>query len=170
MNTMTSPPKQRPTLTTLVAGVIGGLVVLVIGAILIATDVIDTGDSTTKVIRQAPISQTATNPAASQQGKTVQQIYSQEGRGVVYVQAQGVTSDSSTFGESQSGTATGSGFVVDKNGNILTNAHVVEGASKVTVSFEEGGDGRRRRWWRGAICGTLSRGWNKVDVFSARHG
>ena len=140
MNPMTSPPKQRPALSNLIAGVLGGLVVLVIGAILIETDVIDTGDSTTKVIRQAPISQPATNPAAAQDGKTVQQIYSQEGRGVVYVQAQGVTSDSSTFGESQSGTATGSGFVVDKNGTILTNAHVVEGASKVTVSFEEGGE------------------------------
>ncbi len=111
-----------------------------IGAILIETDVIDTGDSTTRVIQQAPISQTATNPAASQGGKTVQQIYSQEGRGVVYIQAQGVTEDSSVFGESQSGTATGSGFVVDKDGTILTNAHVVEGASKVTVSFEEGGE------------------------------
>jgi S1-C subfamily serine protease len=137
---MTSPPKQRPALSNLIAGVLGGMVVLVIGAILIETDVIDTGDSTTNVIRQAPISQTATDPAASQDGKTVQQIYSQEGRGVVYVQAQGVSSDSSVFGESQSGTATGSGFVVDKNGTILTNAHVVEGASKVTVSFEEGGE------------------------------
>jgi S1-C subfamily serine protease len=139
MNAMTSPPKQRPGLSNLIAGVLGGLVVLVVGAVLIATNVIDTGDTTTRVIRQAPISQGATNPASTQDGKTVQQIYSQEGRGVVYVQAQGVT-DSSAFGESQSGTATGSGFVVDKNGTILTNAHVVEGASKVTVSFEEGGE------------------------------
>jgi S1-C subfamily serine protease len=137
---MTSPPKQRPGLSNLIAGVLGGLVVLVVGAVLIATNVIDTGDTTTRVVRQAPISQAATNPASTQGGKTVQQIYSQEGRGVVYVQAQGVTSDSSLFGESQSGTATGSGFVVDKNGTILTNAHVVEGASKVTVSFEEGGE------------------------------
>jgi S1-C subfamily serine protease len=140
MNTMTSPPKQRPAVSNLIAGVLGGLVVLVLGAILIATDVIDTGNTTTNVIRQAPISQAATNPASSQGGKTVQQIYSQEGRGVVYVQAQGVTSDSAPLGGSQSGTATGSGFVVDKDGTILTNAHVVEGASKVTVSFAEGGD------------------------------
>ena len=47
----------------------------------------------------------------------------------------------SPFGAVRSqGTATGSGFVVDKDGTIVTNAHVVEGASKVTVSFEEGGD------------------------------
>jgi S1-C subfamily serine protease len=120
--------------------VLGGLVVLVIGAILIETDVIDTGDSTTRVVRQAPISQTATDPAAAQSGKTVQDIYRQEGRGVVFIQSQGVSGGEDAFGQQQQGTATGSGFVVDKDGTIITNAHVVDGASKVTVSFEEGGE------------------------------
>ena len=42
-------------------------------------------------------------------------------------------------GESQrQGTATGSGIVIDSNGTILTNYHVVENAVKVTVSFEKG--------------------------------
>jgi S1-C subfamily serine protease len=140
MNATTSPPKQRPVASNLIAGVLGGLVVLVIGAILIETDVIDTGDSTTRVVRQAPISQTATDPAATQSGKTVQDIYRQEGRGVVFIQSEGVTGGENAFGEQQQGTATGSGFVVDKDGTIITNAHVVDGASKVTVSFEEGGD------------------------------
>jgi S1-C subfamily serine protease len=139
MNAMSSPPKQRPAVSNLIAGVLGGLVVLVIGAILIETDVIDTGD-TTRVVEQAPISQPANNPASSRHGKTVQQIYSQEGRGVVYIQAQGVSGGQTIFGQQQQGTATGSGFVVDKDGTIITNAHVVDGASKVTVSFEEGGE------------------------------
>jgi S1-C subfamily serine protease len=132
--------KQRLGVSNLIAGVLGGLVVLVIGAILIETDVIDTGDSTTRVVRQAPISQTATDPAAAQSGKTVQDIYRQEGRGVVFIQSQGVSGGEDAFGQQQQGTATGSGFVVDKDGTIITNAHVVDGASKVTVSFEEGGD------------------------------
>jgi S1-C subfamily serine protease len=102
--------------------------------------VIDTGDSTTRVVRQAPISQTATDPAAAQSGKTVQDIYRQEGRGVVFIQSQGVSGGEDAFGQQQQGTATGSGFVVDKDGTIITNAHVVDGASKVTVSFEEGGE------------------------------
>jgi S1-C subfamily serine protease len=135
---MTSPPKQRPGVSNLIAAVLGGLVVLVIGAILIQTDVIDTGD-TTKVVKQAPISQAATDPAATQSGRTVQDIYKTEGKGVVFIQSQGV-SDENSFGQQQQGTATGSGFVVDQDGTIITNAHVVDGASKVTVSFEEGGE------------------------------
>ncbi len=132
--------KQRLGASNLIAGVLGGLVVLVIGAILIETDVIDTGDSTTRVVRQAPISQAATDPAAAQSGKTVQDIYREEGRGVVFIQSEGVSGGESPLGQEQQGTATGSGFVVDKDGTIITNAHVVDGASKVTVSFEEGGE------------------------------
>jgi S1-C subfamily serine protease len=139
MNTATSPPKQRSVGSTLIAGALGGLVVLLIGAVLIATNVIDTGDTTT-VVRQAPISQPATDPASSRGGKTVHEIYREDGPGVVFIQAQGVSGDTSVFGQPQQGTATGSGFVVDGDGTILTNAHVVQGASKVTVSFQEGGD------------------------------
>ncbi len=42
------------------------------------------------------------------------------------------------WGDIQEGKGNGSGSVIDTNGNILTNYHVIEGAQKVTVSF--GGD------------------------------
>jgi S1-C subfamily serine protease len=132
-----SPEKPRTAASTLVAGALGGLIVLVLGAVLIATDVIDTGDTRT-VRQQSPISQPVSDPGANG-GRTVQDIYRDEGPGVAFIQADGV-SESSVFGQEEGGTATGSGFVVDEDGTIITNAHVVDGADDVTVSFEEGGD------------------------------
>ncbi|MEM9947107.1 MAG: HhoA/HhoB/HtrA family serine endopeptidase [Cyanobacteria bacterium P01_D01_bin.36] len=42
---------------------------------------------------------------------------------------------------------TGSGFILDANGTIVTNAHVVEGADEVTVTFKDG------RELRGEVVG-----------------
>ena len=46
--------------------------------------------------------------------------------------------DAGPFGGSQSGTATGSGFVISSDGYIVTNAHVVDGASSVKVKVGDG--------------------------------
>jgi S1-C subfamily serine protease len=127
MNTPTS---------NIISGLLGGLVVLVLGAILISTDVIDTGDDTT-VVREAPVTQTASGDGDS---RSVRDIYKREGRGVAFVEADGVSEGQSIFGTPNEGTATGSGFVVDSEGTLLTNAHVVSGAENVTVSFSEDGD------------------------------
>ncbi|MET0205826.1 MAG: trypsin-like peptidase domain-containing protein [Thermoleophilaceae bacterium] len=122
------------------SGLLGGLIVLVLGAVLISTDVIDTGDSRTVVQRQSPMTQ-PTSDDGDGGGRSVHDIYAEEGRGVAFISAKGVSSEgSSPFGAPQEGAATGSGFVVDKNGTILTNAHVVDGADEVTVSFEDGGE------------------------------
>ena len=137
MNPVMTPEKQRSTVSNLIAGALGGLIVLVAGAVLIATDVIDTGDSRT-VVRQPAISQPASDPSLADGGRTVQDIYREEGSSVVFIQSEGVSSDS-IFGQ-QEGSATGSGFVVDTDGTIVTNAHVVEGASSVSVKFDEDGE------------------------------
>jgi S1-C subfamily serine protease len=135
------PSRGRPALSTFFAAVLGGLVVLVVGAALITTDVIDTGDDTT-VVRQPSITQPAAGGSseADGEGRSVQDIYKQEGEGVVFIEADGVSEGANLFGEQQNGSATGSGFLIDKQGTILTNAHVVDGADSVSVRFDEDGD------------------------------
>jgi S1-C subfamily serine protease len=140
MSPVQSPEQSRRSIVpNLLAGLLGGLVVLVVGSVLIATDVIDTGDTTREVVRQSPLSQPARDGGGAS-GRTVSEIYRQEGAGVVYVQARGVTNESPFGLPSQQGTATGSGFVVDRDGHIITNAHVVEGSNDVSVRFGEDGE------------------------------
>jgi S1-C subfamily serine protease len=128
----------KRSVSNILAGVVGGLIVLVIGAVLISTNVIDTGDTKT-VVRQVESTQ-PTGDTTGSEGRSVRDIYAQEGRGVAFITANGVTSDSnSPFGLPQQGTATGSGFAINKDGYIVTNAHVVEGADSVDVSFDESG-------------------------------
>jgi S1-C subfamily serine protease len=85
----------------------------------------------------------ATNAARTAPGLTAHQIYERAGAGVVTVNSSGVTAPQSSSeylnGESAGqGTASGSGFEVGRAGTILTNWHVVEGASKITVVLGEG--------------------------------
>lgn len=136
----TTPPQKRSSIRTFLAGALGGLLVLVLGAALIATDVIDTGDDTTTVERTALPTRAVSDSDGD--GRTVADIYKQEGAGVVFVVAkQEASSETSPFGTPDGGgEATGSGFVVDKDGTIVTNAHVVGEAEDVQVRFKEDGD------------------------------
>ena len=120
----------------LFSGLLGGGIVAVA---LLALGVGGT-DKTTTVVQQAPI---AASPAASRgegRGLTPADIYRRDAPGVAFVRAQIVQRSQSPFDlfpTEQRGEATGSGFVIDKSGDILTNAHVVEGAVKVTVQFSD---------------------------------
>jgi S1-C subfamily serine protease len=132
-----STPSRRPPLANFLSGLFGGLAVLVVGLILLATGVIDTGKDKT-VVRETTITRPASDIKTG--GKTVQEIYKKEGPGVVFIEAKGVSNDSPFGLPGQSQTATGSGFVLNKDGYILTNDHVVEGSQDVTVRLTEKGD------------------------------
>jgi S1-C subfamily serine protease len=98
------------------------------------------GGHTTTVVQQAPLrGQDASG--AGDRGLTPRDIYKRAAPGVVFIRAQVVEQSQSPFDfgfpQQQRGEATGSGFVIDRNGTILTNAHVVSGATKVTVQFAD---------------------------------
>jgi S1-C subfamily serine protease len=119
----------------LAAGVIGGLIVLVVGAIAVGAGWIGKTEKTT-------ITQSSVNVPAqsrSEGGLSVNQIYRKDAPGVVFIRAEVVERTQSPFGfpESQRGQATGSGFVIDEDGHILTNSHVVQGARQIEVGFSD---------------------------------
>ena len=71
---------------------------------------------------------------------TPRQIYQRDAPGVVYITAKVIQQNSSPFDPfptTSRGTATGSGFVINRNGVILTNAHVISGAVKISVAFAD---------------------------------
>jgi S1-C subfamily serine protease len=120
----------------LVSGLIGG------GVAVGAVTAFDLGGSNTKtVVQQAPLA-TADASQKKSAGLTPRDIYDRDAPGVAYITAQIVQRTASPFDfglpQEQQGTSTGSGFVIDKDGTIATNAHVVDGATKVSVRFGDG--------------------------------
>jgi S1-C subfamily serine protease len=122
------------------SAMLGGLVVAVVGLIAISAgwvEASDGGSSTAATV--APL----TAPIASHEPATnaVNEIYKRDGPGVAFVEATQPASEEASpfnpFGEAEAGggTATGSGFVIDTEGHLLTNNHVVEGADKISVKI-----------------------------------
>jgi S1-C subfamily serine protease len=80
----------------------------------------------------------AVTPAPATGTMSVVDIVKTVSPAVVTITAEGVSSGTSGFGQG-SGSATGSGFIFDANGLILTNRHVVSGnPSKLTVALKDG--------------------------------
>ena len=88
----------------------------------------------------ATIPPPALEPAAGH-GLTAEQIYRRDAPGVVVItdtQTQVVPPTFFTPGGTQKVGALGSGFVIDRHGDIVTNDHVVQGASRIRVGFNGG--------------------------------
>jgi S1-C subfamily serine protease len=114
----------------LAAALLGGGVTLAVGSAVWGMG------GTSTVVRET---QTVAEPAAlDTPGETgaesVGAIYAKAAPAVVQVTSSVVTQ---TFFGEQRGEALGSGFVIDKDGHIVTNYHVIEGASEVFVNFSQ---------------------------------
>ena len=94
-----------------------------------------------QVVQTTPRTTTTGRSAVSANGGlSAEQIYRQDGPGVVQITATSVTqTQSDPFNlfpsTPQTTQSLGSGFVTDRAGHIVTNYHVIQGASKVQVSF-----------------------------------
>ncbi len=94
--------------------------------------------STTVITRTLP----AASPvvATSSDGLSAAEIYKRSVGSIVEITSSIPAGSSSPFGGGGSGgeTAQGTGFAVDTDGDIVTNAHVVAGASKISVETDNG--------------------------------
>jgi S1-C subfamily serine protease len=86
-------------------------------------------DHSTTTIRQVAPAAGPTNISSTTTGLNAALVYRRDAPGVVVVNA--------TLARHERDL--GSGFVIDRHGHILTNAHVVAGARSVTVGFRKGG-------------------------------
>jgi len=86
------------------------------------------------VVRQVPVGNA--EPAASTSLKSVADVYKQSYKSVVEITVSSTASN--PFGGEEQQQAQGSGFVYDSDGHIVTNDHVVDGATSVSVRFWNG--------------------------------
>jgi putative serine protease PepD len=138
---MNEPPVSEPrkrfprSLATLVAVAVVGAGTGV-GAYAIA-------DSGSSAPAAAPV--TATNsiqPAALKgtSSSSLISLYKRTSPGVVDITVTSSSEGGNSFwnGQQQDSKAEGSGFVIDSKGDIVTNEHVVDGATSITVKFQNG--------------------------------
>src|SRR5919201_6360317 len=106
----------------------------VIGVLAIAGVV---GGSDTTIVRPQPTAPPAARDGGDGKTAAVADVYARVSPGVVFVQANSGKGQLPFPGGGRA--ASGSGFVVDTQGHIVTNEHVVDGADQFRVRFGENG-------------------------------
>jgi S1-C subfamily serine protease len=133
------------------SALLGGAIVAVVAVIVIASGLVKgSGGNSTTTVESSLAAPAASTTSGSGEGatNTVNQIYKSDGDGVAFIESTLEPEPSASqeafnpFGESEEegssgGTATGSGIVIDNEGHILTNNHVIEGASHIAVKLGE---------------------------------
>jgi S1-C subfamily serine protease len=125
------------------SALLGGAVVAAFGWVAIAAGWIEAEGDEPVATLSRPIAEQIVAPVASSDADgettTINEIYRRDGQGVAFISAQQPSSGSgelSPFGQPEGGgVATGSGFLIDTEGHVITNSHVVEGADGVEVKL-----------------------------------
>jgi S1-C subfamily serine protease len=125
--------------TSFGSAVLGGVVVGAFGWIAIAAGWIQADGNGSTVTVAQPLASPVDAGEESDGGNLVNQIYRRDGQGVAFISAElsgRESAEPSPFGQPEGGgTATGSGFLIDTEGHVITNNHVVENADKVEVKL-----------------------------------
>jgi S1-C subfamily serine protease len=124
--------------TSFGSALLGGAIVGLFGWVAIAAGWIESDGGGSTVTVAAPLS-APVNASEGSDANTVNQIYRSDGQGVAFISAQRPAEEASGFNPFEQpeggGTATGSGFLIDTEGHVITNNHVVEEANKVEVKL-----------------------------------
>jgi putative serine protease PepD len=120
--TTEEPPPRRLWPLVVIGILIAGL--LFAGSAILGSSLLDNAKKSAGSTAALPASPGGVAPDA--RAKAVRSIVASAGPSVVLIRSD----------EGGGGGATGTGFVIDTNGTIVTNSHVVEGANRVQVRFE----------------------------------
>ena len=131
-----SPPAATPPPKRFRRGLLAAVAVLAIaggaGSGAVAATLVDHSTPAAAASSSTTTGSSSATTASTQASTSAETVYKQVSPGVVTITA--VVSN----GLRGSGQATGSGIVLDTNGNILTNAHVIAGAQQIQVTFSDG--------------------------------
>jgi putative serine protease PepD len=120
--------------------IIGGAIAGGAIALAVANGSTTTHSVTTTTVVQPSNSPTLPTSFSDGKAQTINQIYRAVDPGVVDITTSSTQNTGGVFGfgQTQQTEGEGAGVVFDKKGDIVTDEHVVAGASKITVNFPDG--------------------------------
>lgn len=121
-------PSNRP--KQMLFAVVG--LFLVAFGFIIGTTVMSTSASSVYLLPQQQATAVPVSAPVTENERYFADIYNRVSPSVVSINVSGTNQDGTQFG------ASGTGFVIDKSGNIVTNDHVVADASQIEVNFLDG--------------------------------
>ena len=106
--------------------IVAAMLMLVFGFVLGSSVMSAAASTAPVVVQQAPVA-----PSTDSE-RSFSAIYNQVSPSVVSINVSGTSSDGSQF------QAAGTGFIIDQQGHIVTNDHVVDSTSSIEVNFIDG--------------------------------